>query len=100
MKSTIENAMVFDENHVMHIVPKELPNWYGIEVIGFVWHGEWADPEIEYKGRRCSCYTVEDTMWGQFRDDCPDASEDDFEAYMKDRENEVIELCELTLFGE
>ena len=100
MKSTIENAMVFDENHVMHIVPKELPNWYGIEVIGFVWHGEWADPEIEYKGKRCSCYVVEDTMWGQFRDDCPDASEDDFEAYMKDKEDEVIELCELTLFGE
>lgn len=99
MKSRVEKTFVF-ENGVAKLVPKELPNWYGIKKIGFVWHGEWADPEIEYKGKRCSCYEVEDTMWGQFRDDYPDANENDFEKYMKDNEDEVIELTRLVLFGE
>ena len=31
---------------------KELPDWYGLTSVGFVWHGEWNDPEIEYKGKR------------------------------------------------
>lgn len=100
MKSTIESTFVFDENGTAKLVPKELPNWYDITNIGFVWHGEWADPEIEYKGKRCSCYIVEDTMWGQFRDDYPDANENDFDQYMKDNEDEVIELTRLVLFGE
>ncbi len=25
---------------------KELPNWYGIDDIGFTWHGEWNDPDF------------------------------------------------------
>ncbi len=31
---------------------KELPDWYGIPNIGFVYHGGWADSEVEYKGKR------------------------------------------------
>lgn len=100
MKSTMENTMEFDNDHVMHIVPKELSNWYGIEEIGFVWHGEWADPEIEYKGRRCSCFIIEDVMWGFYRDEFPDGNEDDFGDYMLGHTDEVRELCELALFGE
>ncbi len=95
MKSTIENDMVF-VNGVMQIVPKELPNWYGIENVGFVWHNAWADPEIEYKGKRFSCYIVEDTMWERFNED---DDEKDFEQFMRDREYDVIELCELVLEG-
>ena len=94
MKSSIEYTFVFDEKGTAHYVPKELPNYCGIESIGYVWHGEWADPEIEYKGKRCSVYQIEDTMWSYYVDECADATEDKFAQYMKEHEDEVIELCE------
>ena len=100
MKSRIENTWVFDDNGVMHIVPKELPNYCGIETIGVVWHGEWSDPEIEYKGKRCNVYDMEDTMYGYYRDEYPNDGENNFAKYMKDNESEVIELCEHILFGD
>lgn len=98
MMSTIESTLKKVDG-AFKVVPKELRDWYGIETIGFVWHGEWADPEIEYKGRRCSCYIVEDTMWERFREENPNADEDKFDEYMWENQDEVIELCELALFG-
>lgn len=99
MKSTIEKDIVFDDNHVAHIVPKEIPNWYGIEGVGFIWHNEWSDPEIEYKGKRFSCYIVEDTMWERYKEDISSIDEEEFERYMQDNADEVRELCELVLEG-
>lgn len=98
MVSTMENDLKMVDG-TWKVVPKEFPNWYGIEEIGFVWHGSWADPEIEYKGKRCSCFVVENTMWERFNEDCPAVDEDKFYEYMRERENDVIDLCELALFG-
>lgn len=93
--------------NVLKANDKPLPNWYGIEGIKFIWHNEWADPEIEYKGRRCSCYIIEDTMWYDYTHDDEDneipeelCSEDGFEDYMRDNAEAVRYLCELTLFPE
>lgn len=93
--------------NVLKANDKPLPNWYGIEGIKFIWHNEWADPEIEYKGRRCSCYIVEDTMWYDYTHDDEDneipselCPEDGFEEYMKENADVVRELCELALFHE
>lgn len=75
---------------------KELPDWYGIKGIKFIWNGEWADPEIEYKGKKCSAYVVEDTMWEfYYKDGCPG----DFNDYMRENEEEVRDLCEMALFS-
>lgn len=80
---------------------KRVPNWYGIEGIGFIWHNSWSDPEIEYKGRRCSCYIVEDTMWERYKEEYGKyADENLFEQYMRNNADEVRELCELALFPE
>ena len=40
-----------------------MDSWYGIEGIKFIWINTQSDPLIEYKGKTCSCYIVEDTMW-------------------------------------
>ena len=71
-------------------------SWYGIKGIRFIWNGEWADPQIEYKGRRCSAYVVEDTMWERwiYPDD---------KALSEERENDTdgfCRLCDLALFPE
>lgn len=79
-------------------------SWYGIPSIKFVWHNEWADPEIEYRGKRCSCYVVEDTMWERWTHD-DDGSlihgrEEDYEGfnqYMIDNADEVEYLTQVAL---
>lgn len=86
---------------------EDYPDWYGIEGIKYIWHNSWADPEIEYKGERCSCFTVEDTMWERWTHDddgnyIPERGNDEegFMKYMLNNADEVKELCELALFGE
>lgn len=87
----------------------ELPNWYGIEGIKFQYINDWADPRIWYKGKDCSCYVVEDTMWERFWEDMGEEvmeamTETErmgiFKSYMLDNADEVRELCEVALFPE
>lgn len=102
MISTIEKELAFTNNNVS-FKPKELPNWYGIEGVGFVWHNSWSDPEIEYKGKRINSYIVEDTMWERFREDCEEQLKepnyDNFDTYMKEHAEDVYELIELAMEG-
>ncbi len=83
---------------------KDYPNWYGINGIKFIWHNEWTDPEIEYKGKRCSCFIVEDTMWERYNEEMSEArkpvKENEFAEYMREKADDVYELCELALFSE
>lgn len=82
---------------------RDLPDWYGIRGIKFIWHNTQSDPEIEYKGKRCSCYVPEDTMWARYREEMeeknvePDV--DKFGDYMRENADQVYELCELALFN-
>ena len=81
---------------------KELPDWYGLTSVGFVWHGEWNDPEIEYKGKRINATIVEDTMWERWihDDDGRLIDEGGFKKFMLDNKDEVYELIELAMESE
>ena len=100
MISTMEKDLVF-EYGVAKMVWKEYPNWYGIEGVGFIWHGEWSDPEIEYKGKRINATIVEDTMWERFKEECEadgvTPTEDEFGLYMEANPEDVYELIELAM---
>jgi hypothetical protein len=98
MISTLEYDIKIEDG-VVSFPMKELPNWYGIADIGFIWHGEWSDPELEYKGKRISCYIVEDTMWERYKED-GGHNVDLFGNYMRENADEVRELIELVLEGE
>ena len=78
---------------------KELPDWYGLTGVGFIWHGEWNDPEIEYKGKRINATIVEDTMWERYREECyerdEEPDEDKFGDYMRENADEVRELARI-----
>lgn len=43
-----------------------MANYRGIPNIEFVWHGEWADPELIYKGHSFNYWDVEDALWGDY----------------------------------
>lgn len=105
MTSTIERDFKV-ENGIASFPMKEYPNWYGIEDVGFIWHGEWSDPEIEFKGKRINAYIVEDTMWERFREYCEEQGKnadkyiDYFEnIFMREHSEDVYELIELAMEG-
>ena len=86
---------------------KELPDWYGISNVGFVWHNEWSDPEIEYKGKRINANIIEDSMWQRWiyddnRNliDGRENDDDGFTQFMLDNKDEVYELIELAMESE
>ena len=85
---------------------KELPDWYGLTGVGFIWHGEWNDPEIEYKGKRINATIVEDTMWERWiRDDDGrlidgrESDDDGFRKFMLDNKDEVYELIDIVNYA-
>ena len=105
MRSTIEygNSIV----DIVHGIYKELPDWYGISDIGFVWHGTQADPEIEYKGHRINSVVIEDTMWERWIYDndgnlLPERENDDdgFSRFMRDNADEVRGLIDFVMENE
>lgn len=48
----------------------ETPTWRGVEGSIYRWHGEWADPEVEYRGKLFNETELEDTLWQTYEDDC------------------------------
>lgn len=100
MISTITRDLVSINGNIV-LGWKEYPNWYGIKDIGFISHGAWSDPEIEYKGRVLNSIIVENTMWERYNEECeadgvtPD--EDDFALYMESHPEDVYELIEIAL---
>ena len=43
--------------------------WRGVPGTIFIWHGEWADPEILYEGHLLNSSDVEDILWVSYQSD-------------------------------
>lgn len=43
--------------------------WRGVPGAIFIWHGEWADPEILYEGHLLNSSDVEDSLWVSYQSD-------------------------------
>lgn len=79
----------------------DLPNWYGIPGIKFIYHNEWTDPEIFYNGKRYPTHMIEDTMWYDWTHD-PDGmflperekDQDGFASFMHNSRDLIIEYLE------
>lgn len=95
MTSAITRDFVV-ENGVASFSMKEYPNYCGIEDIGYISHGEWADTELEYKGKLFNENVVSDAMYERFVEEFPyeDGDYKAFEKYIRDNKDEVYELLE------
>ncbi len=60
------------------------PYWYGIPSVQFIYHGEWADPEIYYRGRYYNAESVEEELYAIWREQIEyDETRYDFDEWMK-----------------
>lgn len=53
-----------DEDGVAHTNSKDL--YRGVPGAIFVWHGEWSDPEVLYKGKEINYNNIENALWGTY----------------------------------
>jgi hypothetical protein len=80
---------------IFRVQARELPNWYGIPDIGFIYHNEWSDAEIEYKGEIFNSHDAEDAMWERCCEELGEAEADkQFDKYMLEHAWEVRELLD------
>ena len=81
--------------NVMKIV---FPTWRGVQGTQFIYHGEWADPEIYCDDQLFNATQLEDYAWSVYNDDCKEfkvtPNEDDYDklppSWFEDRLNEFL----------
>lgn len=94
MISTILNELVI-ENGVTCIMRKELPNWYGIQDVGFIWLGEGSDSKVEYNGKTASAIEVGESLWEDFYEEFGRSpTDEEFDEYMIEHQDRVKFLIE------
>lgn len=60
------------------------PFWYGIPSVQFIYHGEWADPEIYYRGKYYNASDAEEELYAIWREQIEyGETEKDFDAWMR-----------------
>ena len=69
--------------------------WRGVPGVRMDWHGEWADPELEYNGMRANYWDVENSMYDWAKEDGIDAENDnEFNKYCQEHAHDVYEYIE------
>jgi hypothetical protein len=73
----------------------------GNKSVQFIGHGEWSDPELEYKGYLFNYWNIEDALWNDFLEETgySDAQFDDptvesqFNKFVQDRASDLLDDC-------
>lgn len=76
-------------------ITKEEDNWYGIKGATFIYHGDYCDPEVEYKGVSLNYWAIQDGLWEVFKDENPEGTEKEFDKWMETHPEEVKSELEL-----
>ena len=70
-------------------------DFYGVPGIKYISHGDWGDPEVEYKGVRFNYYDLEDGLWDEYKEEMEEqgkkATDDGFEAWIDANHDRVYE---------
>lgn len=73
----------------------EAKTYMGIPNTEYIFHGEWADPEVIIYGKSFNYYDVEDYLWGDYEAICAEngehPSDEGFEAYCKKNGETLID---------
>lgn len=67
------------------------PFWYGIPSVQFIYHGEWSDPEIYYRGRYYNAAVAEEELYAIWREQIEYGdTEQDFDTWMQTAGGEYL----------
>lgn len=71
-------------------------NYFGVEGLEYIPHGEWADPDLVYKGRVFNYWDVFDRLFDEFLEENPEytdsQAEELFDKYLRENPLKIEEL--------
>lgn len=68
-----------------------MANWFNTKSIGFIWHGEWADPELESGGKVVNYFDVEYYVVDCMKEENLNYNDDEiFGNYVREHETDII----------
>ena len=71
-------------------------NWFGIPDAKFINNGDWADPEVEYRGVTLNYWSIEEGLLEVYREEHPeDRNDKGFDKWMADHPEEIRSELEL-----
>lgn len=85
--------------------------WCGVPEVYHIYHGEWATPEVEYDGCRCSEWDIQDSMLQYMKERIADGedwgnphNDDDFcnfcQAHAAEVQEDIIEFSGVRYMNE
>ena len=70
--------------------------WFGIKDAEFIYHGDWNDPEVEYKGVSLNYWDIESGLLEVYRDEHPeDRNDKGFDKWMAEHPEEIKSELEM-----
>lgn len=92
--------MIKEDGHLYHkdedgnVWTNSKETYRGVPGSTYIWHGEWADPEVLWDGVELNVTDIEEGLWYSYKDDCEERGENPteqgYEAWLKEMGTEYI----------
>lgn len=69
-RSLNEGGHLYYKDDEGNIYTNSKDRYRGVPGTTFIWHGEWSDPEVIYKGQSINANDIEETLWDTYCDEC------------------------------
>ena len=95
-----KSRMIKEDGHLYHkdedgnVWTDSKETYRGVPGSTYIWHGEWADPEVLWDGVELNVTDIEEGLWYSYKDDCEERGENPteqgYEAWLKEMGTEYI----------
>lgn len=86
-----EGGHLYHKDENGNIMTNSKETYRGVPGSTYIWHGEWSDPEVIWKGVSLNVNDIEDSLWNSYKDMCEENGEEPTEqGYEAWVENEDI----------
>jgi len=95
-----KSRMIKEDGHLYHkdedgnVWTNSKETYRGVPGSTYIWHGEWADPEVLWDGVELNVTDIEEGLWYSYKDDCEERGENPteqgYEAWLKEMGTEYI----------
>ena len=99
-ESRRKSRMIKEGGHLYHkdedgnVWTNSKETYRGVPGSTYIWHGEWADPEVLWDGVELNVNDIEEGLWYSYKDDCEERGEkptnQGYEAWLKEMGTEYI----------
>ena len=89
-----KSRMIKEDGHLYHkdedgnVWTNSKETYRGVPGSTYIWHGEWADPEVLWDGVELNVTDIEEGLWYSYKDDCEERGENPteqgYEAWLKE----------------